>query len=165
MLSSDVQTPARKGQQMTRRDQADRRRAIAHRAGELLRDGWHCSEAVLGAVGPEVIPDWSPAYLRLANGFAGGLGGSQEELCGAAAGAIMVIGARFGREALQDDALAQRLSKAFRERFLADLGETRCGPLRQNVVKVQGGLGSCDVVCERAAMVLLELLSEAGVTV
>ncbi len=150
---------------MTELDRSATRLAISRRAGDLLRAGWHCSEAVLGAVGPEVIPDWTPAYLRLANGFAGGVGGSHEEICGAAAGGVMVIGALFGREELQDDLLAQRLTKEFRKRFLADLGETRCDPLRQNVVKVEGGLGSCDIVCERAAMVLLQLLSEEGVEV
>jgi C_GCAxxG_C_C family probable redox protein len=138
----------------------DHQRAIARRAGELLTDGYHCSEAVLLAVGSEVIPNWRPEYLRLANGFAGGVGGSRVELCGAASGAVMVIGACFGREKLQNDAIAQHLTKTFRQRFLDVLSETRCDPLRENVVHVEGGLGSCAVVCERAAMMLLELLGE-----
>jgi C_GCAxxG_C_C family probable redox protein len=150
---------------MIQQDPADRRRAIAREAGERLRAGWHCPEAVLGAVGPAVLPDWSPAYLRLSNGFAGGVGCSFQELCGAAAGAVMVIGALFGREDLQPDEEAQRIACRYRERFLETFGETRCAPLRQNVVKVEGGLGSCAVVCERAAMVLLELLNEEGLAI
>ena len=141
----------------------DARRAMALRARDLLEGGYHCSEAVLLAVGPVLVRDWDPAFLRLANGFAGGLGGSQAEVCGALAGGVMVIGALFGREQLQDDTLAQRLSRQFRERFHDAFGETQCAPLRNNVVKSEGGLGSCAVVVERATMILLTVLAEAGV--
>lgn len=75
----------------------------------------------------------------------------------------MVIGALFGREGLDDDALAQRISRQFRERFFDSFGETSCRPLRQNVVEPEDGLGSCSVVVERTTMVLLNALAEAGV--
>jgi len=52
------------------------------------------------------------------------------------------------------------LAARLRERFLAELGTTRCAPLREKV-QAPGGLGSCAAVVERAAMMLLELLAEA----
>jgi len=85
------------------------------------------------------------------------------ELCGALAGGVLVIGALFGRITLEDDALAQRLAAQFRERFIETFGMTQCAALRENVVNVDGGLGSCSELVERATMVLLSLLGEAGV--
>lgn len=140
------------------------RAAIAARAGEYLQQGYHCSEAVVLAVAPTVVPDWHPACLRLANGFAGGLGGTQQEMCGALAGGIMVIGALFGRQELKDDALAQQLSARLREAFWASFGGSQCAWLRTNVVEPPGGLGSCSVLVPRATGVLLDVLAEAGVS-
>ncbi|MBN1246202.1 MAG: hypothetical protein JXC32_01025 [Anaerolineae bacterium] len=65
---------------MTTSKELEARRTRARKAADLLRAGYHCSEAVLLAVGPELVRDWTPAFLRMANGFAGGLGGSREEL-------------------------------------------------------------------------------------
>ncbi len=148
---------------MTKGKQIELRRKIAARAGTLLREGYHCSEAVVKAVGPSVIRDWCPACTRMATGFAGGVGGTQQELCGALAGAIMVIGAIFGRTTLEDDTLAQRLTEKMRERFFETFGTTQCVRLVEDVVESEGGLGSCDVLVERATMILLGVLADAGV--
>jgi hypothetical protein len=40
---------------------------------------------------------------------------------------------------------------------------TQCATLRREVVEPAGGLGSCSVVVDRATMVLLNVLTEAGV--
>jgi C_GCAxxG_C_C family probable redox protein len=148
---------------MTVTSQLAIRRAIATKAAALLKEGYHCSEAVVLAVAPQVVRDWHPACARMATGFAGGLGGTQQEVCGALAGSVMVIGALFGRSTLEDDALAQRLTQRVRERFLETFGPSQCAALRAEVVQSEGGLGSCSVVVERATMVLLNVLVEAGV--
>jgi hypothetical protein len=44
---------------------------------------------------------------------------------------------------------------------LEELGYTECRGLRENVVKRIGGLGTCGALVERAALILLDLLSEA----
>ena len=142
----------------------DTRRSLATQAADYLRAGYHCSEAVVLAIGPVVVPDWHPACIRLSTGFAGGVGGTRNELCGALAGGVMVIGAVFGRSELQDDALAQQLTAEFRQRFRESLGESQCRWLRENVVAPEGGLGSCAVVVERATLILLDVLAEAGVS-
>jgi C_GCAxxG_C_C family probable redox protein len=146
-------------------NQLEIRRALAQRAGAYLREGYHCSESVVLAAGPHLVPDWHPTCARLSTGFAGGVGGSQNELCGAMAGGVMIIGALLGRVSLQDDALAQSLTKTFRRRFRESFGETECRWLRENVVLPQGGLGSCAVLVERTAVLLLDVLVEAGVPV
>ena len=146
-------------------EQLEIRRALAQRAGAYLREGYHCSESVVLAAGPRLVRDWHPTCARLSTGFAGGVGGSQHELCGAVAGGVMIIGALLGRVSLQDDALAQSLTKRFRERFREAFGETECSWLRENVVHLEGGLGSCAVLVERTTMLLLDVLAEAGVPV
>lgn len=138
-------------------------RALAERAGELLREGYHCSEAVVLAVGPRVVRDWHPACARMATGFAGGLGGTQQELCGALAGGVMVIGALFGRSTLEDDAVAQQLTQKFRARFLEAFGTTQCQRLRREIVEPEGGLGSCAVLVPRVTRILLQVLGDVGV--
>ncbi len=66
---------------------------------------------------------------------------------------------------LQDDALAQSLTKTFRQRFRESFGETECRWLREHVVQPEGGLGSCAVLVERTTMLLLDVLVEAGMPV
>jgi C_GCAxxG_C_C family probable redox protein len=148
---------------MTMSKQVELRREIAELAAGLLREGYHCSEAVLLAVGPRVVRDWHPACVRMSTGFAGGMGGSRQDVCGALAGGVMVIGALFGRSTLEDDALAQRLAKQFRERFVEAFGTTQCIRLREEVVEGENGLGSCAVLVQRTTMMLLQVLADAGV--
>ncbi|MGC9371440.1 MAG: C-GCAxxG-C-C family protein [Paracoccaceae bacterium] len=149
---------------MTTSQQIELRRKIAARAAALLREGYHCSEAVVKAVGPSVVRDWCPACTRMATGFGGGVGGTEEELCGALAGGIMVIGALFGRTTLEDDTLVQRLAAKLRQRFAETFETTQCVRLLEDVVRpAEGGLGSCAVVVERATMILLGVLADAGV--
>jgi C_GCAxxG_C_C family probable redox protein len=114
------------------------------------------------AVGGYVLEDLDPQRVRMATGFAGGVGDTQQEMCGALSGGVMVIGALYGRSSLaEDDWLALQLATRYRERFASEMGETRCGPLRE-WVHATGGPGSCAFVVERAARILLELLDEQG---
>lgn len=74
----------------------------------------------------------------------------------------MVIGGLLGRTTPEeDDEPAQALARQYRERFLAELGDTRCEPIRDRV-HATGGPGTCAAVVERAARILLELLEERG---
>ena len=112
------------------------------------------------AVGGQVLNELHPQWVRMTTGFAGGVGGTEEELCGALSGGIMVIGGLHGRSTLEeDDSRALELVTRYRECFLAELGETRCAPLRESAYAA-GGLSPCSVVVERAAQILLDLLSE-----
>ena len=110
-----------------------------------------------------LVPDWHPQCARLATPFAGGTGGTQQELCGALSGGMMVIGALLGREeAGVNDDEAQRLAARYRTCFLETFDATECGTLRRTTVKGSGGLGSCSVLVEQATALLLDVLAEAG---
>ncbi|HEY67975.1 MAG TPA: C_GCAxxG_C_C family protein [Thermoflexia bacterium] len=116
---------------------------------------------MLLTVGEYVLGDLEPRCARMATGFAGGVGDTQQEMCGALSGGILVIGGLLGRTSLdEDDRPALALATRYRRRFLAELGATQCARLWE-MVHAPGGLGSCALLVERAAMVLLELLAEA----
>ena len=113
-------------------------------------------------VGEHVLGEVDPQYARMATGFAGGVGDGQQEMCGALSSGVMVIGGLFGRVSLdQDDHPALTLATRYRQRFLAEWGHTQCARLRE-MVHAPDGLGSCSLLVERAAAILLEILAEAG---
>jgi C_GCAxxG_C_C family probable redox protein len=114
------------------------------------------------AVGGHVLGDLDPCLVRMTTGFAGGVGESKQEMCGAFSAGVMIIGALYGRNSLgEDDLPAQQMATRYRVRFAAELGATRCGPLYEQA-HAPGGFGSCSVVVERAARILLRLLAEQG---
>jgi C_GCAxxG_C_C family probable redox protein len=113
------------------------------------------------AVGGHTMAELPVASVRMANGFGGGVGGSHHDLCGALSGGIMVIGGLYGRvDVGQDDRVSQGLSADYRQAFLDRFGVTCCGPLRDRI-KAPGGPGSCAVVVEGAAQLMLDLLDRA----
>jgi len=115
------------------------------------------------AVGGRVLGDLEPQCVKMATGFGGGVGGTHQELCGALAGGVLVIGGLLGRTGTDEDSPPARdLSARYRGRFLLDLGNTQCLRLRQELIEAPGGLGSCDLLVERAAEILLDVLAEAG---
>ena len=60
-----------------------------------FKDGYNCSQSVLVTFAEELQLDRNVA-LKIANGFGGGMGRTQE-VCGAVSGGIMVLGLLFGR--------------------------------------------------------------------
>jgi C_GCAxxG_C_C family probable redox protein len=116
---------------------------------------------MLLVVGEHVLGDLGPMGARIATGLAGGVGDTQQEMCGALSGGVLVIGGLLGRESVdEDDWPALSLATRYRKCFLAELGATQCARLRE-MIYASGGLGSCDLLVERAATILLELLEEA----
>ena len=112
------------------------------------------------AVGEHKLGKLEPQSIRVSTPFGGGVGGTREELCGALAGGLMVIGALHGRtDSGQNDDLAYELAKQYREAFLAAFGHTQCAPIREAFAKPDGSHG-CDVVVERAARALLGVLGQ-----
>jgi C_GCAxxG_C_C family probable redox protein len=118
---------------------------------------------MLLVVGEHVLGGLSSECVRMATGLAGGLGGTQQEMCGALSGGVLVIGGLLGRASLEDDdRAALHLAARYRQRFLAELGYAQCARLREKVIYAPGGPGSCAALVERAAMILLELFQKAG---
>lgn len=106
------------------------------------------------AVGEYALGHVDDQTLKLTSGFAGGVGGTRTELCGALSAGIMIIGARYGRaQANVDDTYCRELVTRYRDRFVQTFGATCCGDLRPLYA-------SCAVLVEQAAHVLLEIIEE-----
>lgn len=64
------------------------------KAAYLFKDGYNCSQAVVGAFADEIGVDFKQAML-LSSSFGGGMG-RLREVCGAVTGMFMVLGLKFG---------------------------------------------------------------------
>jgi C_GCAxxG_C_C family probable redox protein len=113
---------------------------------------------VLLAVGEQLLGDeFDRRLVAVANGFGGGVAGTREELCGALAGGIVLLGYLHGRtdNVGSDDPVYER-AKAFRERFLGVFGDTICRKLRDEGPYGPDGPSSCRNLVGEAARILLE---------
>ena len=110
------------------------------------------------AVGEHLLGPLDDQVLRMSSGLGGGVGSTQQELCGALSGGVLIIGALYGRTRPdQDDEECSRLVSTYRERFLEEFGTTCCADLRER------GFGSegrwpCSTLVARSATILLDLL-------
>jgi C_GCAxxG_C_C family probable redox protein len=115
------------------------------------------------AVGEYLWGEVVAQIRRMTSGLGGGVGGSQEELCGALSGGVLVIGGQYGRvDPEDDDEACYRRVCAYRDRFRQAFGTTRCADIRA------GGYGSdgiwpCSSLVEQAAHILLEILDQDSV--
>lgn len=132
---------------------------IAQEAHDLMEQGYSCSEAMLIAVGNAVLDPLDDRIIRLTTAWGGGLGSTQQEVCGALSGGVMVISAQYGRTLpTEDKTHCRALAAEFRARFEQTFGYTRCGDL------LADGYGSaghtpCKVLVQRAAWLLLDVLN------
>ena len=95
---------------------------------------------------------------RMTSGLAGGVGCSQEELCGALSGGVLLIGAQCGRTSpdVDDEACNQRVCR-FRERFVQEFGTSRCFDIRESGYGSEGRW-PCSVLVERATRILWDVM-------
>jgi C_GCAxxG_C_C family probable redox protein len=90
--------------------------------------------------------------------FAGGVGGTHDELCGGLTGGLMVIGGIFGRtEGPTPDQNCQDLAAHYKEAFLKEFGWLNCGELKQNWVG-KAGQKSCRLLVQRSARILTNII-------
>ncbi len=135
--------------------------AIAQKAYDLMVAGYSCSEAVLIAVGDAILAEPLDDRLkRTMTAWGGGLGGTQQEVCGALTGAITVISAQHGRtQASEDNTHCRTLAAEYRALFAQQFGHTRCIDLLNN------GYGGdnphntpCKVLVQQATQLLVDML-------
>ena len=101
----------------------------AERAVEYYNTNFNCSQGVFTAFATELGIDEKLA-LRLGTNFGGGE--RKGELCGAVAGALMVLGLRCGHcesDDLEGKANAYRISEEFMNRFIETNGSVVCREL------------------------------------
>jgi C_GCAxxG_C_C family probable redox protein len=134
---------------------SNKREQTARQAGDFMRQGYHCSESIVVAVGEYLWGDVNDWLRRASTGFSGGIGNTSDELCGALSGGVLLIGALFGRTSVQQsDSKCQQLAARYRDRFAEQFGACRCCDVRR-------AHGSCSVLVERASRLLLDIVDEA----
>jgi C_GCAxxG_C_C family probable redox protein len=95
-----------------------------------FKEGFSCSQAVFATYAVDMGMDREKA-LKIAQAFGGGMGG-MGETCGAVTGAFMVIGLKYGRFRVDDDAAKLKtyaLVQEFTKRFKARHGTIVCREL------------------------------------
>jgi C_GCAxxG_C_C family probable redox protein len=93
-------------------------------------EGFSCSQSVLSAFAPDLGLD-TDAALRVSAAFGGGMGRTGRT-CGAATGALMVLGLRYGATRGDDRATKERtyaLAREFIQRFEARNSGVACAEL------------------------------------
>ena len=99
-------------------------------AEAYAEEGFLCSEAVLWALSDALGID-SELIPRIATGFGAGMGRTSH-VCGAAAGAVMGLGLRFGRSEIEEHPEGRRpywYATEFMDRFREQRGATTCAGL------------------------------------
>ena len=99
-------------------------------AGEYFNNGYSCSESMIkwaideGLVSEDILP--------LATPFSGGMGAGC--LCGAVAGAQMILGAQFGREnKAGNENIARKKAQELMQRFMEKHKATCCRVLTRGL--------------------------------
>ena len=69
-----------------------RKKAYGH-----FESGLHCAEVISKTILEMFSTESHPAVIRSTSGFGGGIGGSNEELCGAFTGGVVALGYLLGR--------------------------------------------------------------------
>jgi C_GCAxxG_C_C family probable redox protein len=133
--------------------------------------GFSCSQSIVAAFGPEMGLERTMA-LRVAAALGGGLARSGET-CGAASGALVVIGLKYGRIEADDEEAkerAYRIGGEFLERFKSRAGSTVCRELlgydvsdpEQRQLGKEKGISTsiCPRLVQDAAEILEQILQE-----
>ena len=138
------------------------------RALALFSGGFACSQAVLAVFCGQYGLDETTA-LRIATGFAGGM--KSAEVCGAATGAIMVIGLKHGHvDAADRDSrrLAGEKVQDFLARFRERHGGITCRDLlRCDITTPEGRQFALDnklftTRCHDLVVTAVEILEQSG---
>ena len=110
------------------------------------------------AVGEQLWGEVDDRTRRMTSGLAGGVGCSNEELCGALSGGALLIGAQYGRTSPEEDdeACNQRICR-YRERFVQEFGTSRCFDIRASGYGSEGQW-PCSVLVERATRILWDVI-------
>ena len=101
----------------------------ADKAAATFKEGFSCSQAVLGAYCERFGLDKKLAY-KISSGFGGGM--HLDQTCGAVTGAFMVIGLKYGRTRADDTEAKMKTAAMvveFAKKFKARHGSIGCTEL------------------------------------
>lgn len=92
-------------------------------AEKYMGMGYHCSEATTRALLEIIHGSADPLLVKASTPFMGGIAGTQQQICGAVSGGLVVLGNLYGRSEsdVNDDALTE-ISKEYLENFTNNCG-------------------------------------------
>ena len=135
-----------------------RKRAYGH-----FESGLHCAEVISKTILEMFSGQPHPAVIRSASGFGGGIGGSNEELCGAFTGGVVALGYLLGRENGGDSLKGcGSVINQFKRAFLDKFGSLHCQTLLNGFKEEKNPLGCAKLTAE-TTLILAELLNDFGV--
>lgn len=112
-------------------------------AVSCFQDGFNCSQSILSTFSVEFGLNRDIA-LKLATGIGGGTG-LLGKTCGAVTGALMVIGLKYGKDSIEDDAAAEKTSslvQKFIKEFTEINGSSTCDDLLDCDISTPEGLNT-----------------------
>ncbi|MCX8043374.1 MAG: C-GCAxxG-C-C family protein [Desulfobacterota bacterium] len=132
-------------------------------AGNYFRQGYNCAESIFLTFQPYLAPPCDVSLVRMATPFGGGIGRSGC-VCGALAGATLVIGLQAGRTApdVPHDT-AYKLGAAFQAIFAEQFGATCCRALKKHPFDTAEQGRACLKIVGTTARLLMAFLQEHGI--
>ncbi len=112
----------------------DRIREVGENALAFKDSGFHCSESLIRAVWPMVLPERELCddVLRVVMPFRGGTAGTTSSHCGGLTVGIALAGALYGRVDVDGDyKLAPSVARYYWKLFLEKFGTSNCTLLRR----------------------------------
>lgn len=135
---------------------------VNRRAFDLFDSGFNCAESVFRSIVETVDEAGAREMTKIASAYAGGVGGTRDELCGALAGGIMAVGYLMGRtEPGADIQRGKDIAAALRRCFLDKYGTTRCGEVLDSLGPQENSL-KCKDLSGDIAGELYRILKENG---
>lgn len=135
--------------------------------GEVVREvheiGYHCSETLIRALWPYLLPDkeLTDTILRMTMVLHGGIADSMSSHCGGLTAPILLIGVKYGRENIEGDArYAPAIARGYWQRFLDEFGTSHCTTLKKDQPPTGEAPTRCGCIMVRSARLLLDYLQE-----
>lgn len=119
----------------------------------LYKEDWNCAEHMLVGANHAYHLGLDKQAIKLAAGFGGGV--STGDICGALAGAVMVLGVLFIDERAHESSKIKDLTAELINRYRAAMGEIDCEPLKE---KYRNDEIKCTPIILEAAKILDDIV-------
>lgn len=131
-------------------------------AMELFHKGFTCAETVLYTLNKFLDLNLDTRYFSFGSGFPWGLGGGGC-ICGALAGASMIISYKYGRKSFDEsrDDNCFPINKELHDRFKSECGGTCCRVLMKGLERDDPKRKeNCSVYVKNALKITIDLLNK-----
>lgn len=137
-------------------------RAVKDVVVDLHASGYHCSETLIRALWPYLLPkvELNETILKMTAILHGGMAESMSSHCGGLTVGILLIGAVYGRIDVNGDArYDSAIARGYWQRFLDEFKTSHCSTLKQQAY-TGGAQSRCTHIMIRSAQLLLQYLTE-----